>query len=359
MLLNSNKHPSVSIAIPTLNEYKTIASVLNVFLNTNYPNLVEIFVADADSTDGTREIVEAIAEQDSRVKLIQNPQKIQSAALNLILEQCTGDIFLRADAHSDYAYDYIERSVEALFESNAIDAGGAQRFVAKTPFQAGVALAAKTFFGSGGAKYRDPNYDGYADTVFLGCFWKQKLLDMGGFSVARNEDGELSLRMLQESPTAIYVSSKIKVWYYPRATWKRLWRQYIKYGRGRCLTHIRHPDKFHLRSRIPVFFIPGVLTFLLLFITSYLLNLGWFIYSLFILILLFPILESARVTVHSINKFNDEIWRGDINESPSVLKRFFYCLVAMITMPTAYNVGYVYQFIQMKILNKEQAVFFE
>ena len=95
-------------------------------------------------------------------------------------------------------------------------------------------------------------------------FWKQKLLDMGGFSVARNEDGELSLRMLQESPTAIYVSSKIKVWYYPRATWKRLWRQYIKYGRGRCLTHIRHPDKFHLRSRIPVFFIPGVLTFLLL-----------------------------------------------------------------------------------------------
>ena len=351
--------PTVTIAIPTLNESSHIEQVLRNFLSTKYPNLIEIFIADGNSTDGTQDIVKKISAEDSRVKLIDNPLKIQSSALNQILNECSGDIYLRADAHSNYAPDYIEKSVEALIESKSMDAGGAQRFVAKTPFQLGVALAAKTFFGSGGAKYRDPNYDGYADTVFLGCFWRQKLLNLGGFSVARNEDGELSLRMVQENPKAIYVSSKIKVWYCPRQTWQRLWRQYIKYGRGRCLTHIRHPDKFHLRSRIPLLFIPGLAILATITAIVYVSQLGTVAYLACWLIFLYPVFEALRVTLSTRQTAKAEIWRGPAQEVPSVFIRFVYCLMAMITLPLAYNYGYGYQLFQIKVSRQEKTIFFE
>ncbi|MEL6232509.1 MAG: glycosyltransferase family 2 protein, partial [Cyanobacteria bacterium J06627_3] len=351
--------PSVTVAIPTFNEEASIANVLNGFLATTYSGALVIVVADGNSEDGTKKIVSEFVERDHRVRLIDNPLRIQSAALNLILNRYESDIFLRADAHSDYAPDYIERSVEALLETSAMDAGGAQRFVAKTPFQLGVALAAKTFFGSGGAKYRDPHYDGYADTVFLGCFWRQKLLNLGGFSVARNEDGELSLRMVQENPKAIYVSSKIKVWYYPRQTWQRLWRQYVKYGRGRCLTHIRHPDKFHLRSRIPLLFIPGLATLTTITAIVYIFQLGTAAYLACWLIFLYPAFEALRVTLSTRQTVKAEIWRGPAQEVPSVLIRFVYCLMAMITMPLAYNYGYGYQLFQIRVSKQETTVFFE
>lgn len=351
--------PSVTIAIPTLNEEANIGQVLSGFLKTDYPGPLTVVVADGNSEDRTKEIVSRIMKTDSRVKLITNPQRIQSAALNAILRQCDSDIFLRADAHSDYASDYIERCVEALLESNAIDAGGAQRFVAKTPFQAGTALATKTFFGSGGAKYRDPNYDGYADTVFLGCFWRKKLIEIGGFSVGRNEDAELSLRMVHENPKAVYVSSKIKVWYYPRKTWQRLWRQYVKRARGRCLTHFRHPDKFHLRSRVPLLFIPGLLTLFWMARLIYELQLGLVSYILCWSIILYPVFEALRITLMTRQDFEKEIWRGDSESMPSIPVRFLYCLVAMLTMPLAYNYGYIYHLFQMKITGREKSVFFE
>ena len=138
MIYSNTENYSVSIAIPAYNESAYVEQLIRGFLSTKYPNLIEIFVADGGSTDGTQDIVKKLSEEDSRVKLIHNPDKIQSAGLNLILKQCTGDIFLRADAHSDYAPDYIENCVEALLESKALNVGGAQRFVAKTPFQSGV-----------------------------------------------------------------------------------------------------------------------------------------------------------------------------------------------------------------------------
>ncbi len=154
---------------------------------------------DGGSTDGTQEIVKQLTIEDSRVKLIHNPQKIQSAALNLILKECKGDIFLRVDAHSDYAPDYIEKCVETLLESKALNVGGAQRFAAKTSFQAGIALSSKSILGSGGAKYRDSEYNGYAETVYLGCFWKKALLAVSGYSIqaTANEDAELNLKLKQ------------------------------------------------------------------------------------------------------------------------------------------------------------------
>lgn len=254
--------PTVSVVIPCFNEERYIANVIRGFLSTRYPRLLEILVADGRSTDRTLEIVKELATQEPRIKLVDNPERFQSFALNRALQVCQGDVYLRADAHCIYDKDYIERCVAALLRSSALNVGGAQRFIAETPFQAGVAVAVRSWLGSGGAKYRDPQYEGWAETVFLGCFWTSALVRLGGyinhkanedydmnlrlaiapFSVANitNQDSELNIKLAYGQKRAIYIDPEIRVWYWPRKSGVALSRQYLNYGRGRFLTSIKH-----------------------------------------------------------------------------------------------------------------------
>lgn len=345
--------PSVTVAIPTYNEATDIERIVRDFLSTKYPNLIEIYIADGGSNDGTQEIIKSLSVEDSRVKLIHNSLKIQSEGLNLILKECLGDVFLRADAHSDYAPDYIERCVEALIESEALNVGGAQRFVARTPFQAGVSLASKSILGSGGAKYRNPNYDGYADTVYIGCFWRGALLDIGGFDTTQitNQDAELNQRLLDKSKKAIYISSKICVWYYPRKTLKSLWIQYFKYGRGRCLTSSKHSSRFQLRGKLP--FIAISIAIIMLLVSLPFPNFRAPAFAIISLGILFTFLESFRVNWKFRRNFSSEIWRGSKDAQPSFIKRWFFCGVTLLIMPFAHFSGYTYQLLRRTFFRVE------
>lgn len=368
----SNTLPTVSIAIPAYNESAKIEQVVRGFLSTNYPHLIEIFVADGGSNDGTQEIVKNLLDKDARVKLIHNPEKIQSFGLNLILSECTGDVFIRIDAHSDYAHDYIERCVEALLESKANNVGGAQRFVAQTSFQAGVSLASKSLLGNGGAKYKNPKYTGYADTVYLGCFWKKALLRVQGYNAlanvnedaelnqrlekicvfnttqVTNQDAELNQRLSSQTNQAIYIDSKICAWYYPRKSWKSLFIQYFKYGRGRYLTSTKHNLKSQLRGLLPFVFISTVI--LLLIVDLLFPKLGLPIEILIIIGLFLPFLESLRVNLVYRKSFTSEIWRGNEDKIPSFFSRWFFCSATLLSIPIAHFSGYGYQLFRQKIM---------
>ncbi|MGH1395876.1 MAG: glycosyltransferase family 2 protein, partial [Trichormus sp.] len=345
--------------------------LIEAFLSTKYPNLVEVIIADGGSNDRTQDIVKKLSFEDSRVKLLHNPLKNQSAGLNLILQKCTGEIFLRADAHSEYAPDYIERCVEALLESKALNVGGAQRFVAKTPLQAGIALASRSILGNGGATYRDVNYNGYAETVYLGCFWRKALLDVSGYTTeaATNEDTELNLklikytfdttqitnqdaelnqRLLYKENNAIYISSKICVWYYPRNSWKSLFIQYFKYGRGRYLTSIKHTQNLQLRGKLPFLLISA--TLLLSLIDFIIPQLSLHTEALILTGLVLPFGESLRTTFKFRKNFTTEFWRGAEEETPSFLSLWFYCGVTLLTMPIAHFSGYAYQLFRRRVL---------
>ncbi|MEL6578188.1 MAG: glycosyltransferase family 2 protein [Cyanobacteria bacterium J06621_12] len=356
--MSVSKNPSVSIIIPTYNEVDNIEAVINKFLASKYPHLLEIIIVDGASTDGTLDKVKHLSRIYPQIRLLENPQRIQSAALNIALEACEGDIFLRADAHCNYAPDYIERCVSALEKSQAVNVGGAQRFVAANTFQAGVSLASRSLLGSGGAKYRNPNYDGYAETVFLGCFWRRVLAEVGGYEVTRKEDSELNFRLLKaHGEQAIYISSQIKVWYFPRRNWVGLWRQYVKYGRGSCIMSARYADTLPLRNKIPFFGIM-VLTTALIADLSIFHGALHTIPAIFLGICLIA-LEALRVTLKYHSGFREKFWYSPQQPIPNFLSRWFWCTIAIATMPIAHFVGFGYQLYLRKVLGNKDNCFFE
>jgi succinoglycan biosynthesis protein ExoA len=344
--------PSVTVAIPAFNEEEDIGRILDLFSRSRYPNLVEILVADGGSTDRTRAIIGEKGQQDSRIRLVENPGKIQSAGLNEIINVAQGELLLRADAHSLYADDYVEASVDALLSSGALNAGGAQRFVARTAFQTGIALAVKTFLGSGGALYRDPDYTGYADTVYIGCYRTKALRDAGGYSTVNgpNEDAEMNLRLARMQDNAIFISSSIRTWYFPRSNWSALIKQYFRYGRGRKLTQLKHPDTNPFRSRAPFY----AISILLLWMIADLAFTGQYLYSFHAagLALLIPPLAAIAAVIRTRNSFSAEIWRGDEGKEPGLLSRFILTTICLYTMPAAHFAGYLHQSVKYLVTRK-------
>src|SRR5205809_956528 len=69
---------------------------------------VVVVGADGGSNDGTREIVAEIAARDRRVRLVANPDRLQSAGVNLAARLMADDRpwLVRVDAHADYPKNY-------------------------------------------------------------------------------------------------------------------------------------------------------------------------------------------------------------------------------------------------------------
>jgi len=96
--------PRVTIAMPAYNEEHYIeACIASVQAQDYPPELIEILVADGRSTDKTREILAALAAKDPRIIVVDNPDRLQAAGLNLMVKQATGDIIVRMDVHAEYA----------------------------------------------------------------------------------------------------------------------------------------------------------------------------------------------------------------------------------------------------------------
>lgn len=346
------KHkPGVTIGIPVLNEEGHIERVVNGFLNSGYPNLVEILIADGGSTDRTREIVQNLSSKDSRVKLVENPEKFQSYALNKMIELAEGEIFLRADGHCIYADDYLEKSVETLLNFNARNAGGSQRYVARNKVQAGVAMAVKSFLGNGGARYMDETYEGYADTVFLGCFWTKDLKELGGFSTSNitNQDSEMNLRIIETFGESVMVSPEIKSWYYPRDSYLKLFRQYFKYGRGRFITRNAHPKSTPIRGLTPFLFVLFLMGYV---VADLITEANLFSGYVLLLLALVVIVEMGRTTQANRRLFGEEIWQGN-GKKPGIFSRWFHSVVSVVIMQIAHFSGFLYQIIRRVFLGKK------
>lgn len=255
---------SVSVIVPCRNEVKSIDLFLRSLLSQNLTGIDwEVVVADGMSDDGTREKLRRMCEQDSRMRMIDNPLRIASTGLNLAIRAARNDIVLRMDVHTEYQADYIRRSVELLERSAAASVGGA--CIARGQGYLGKAIAAAfhSGFAVGGARWHRPAHEGPTDTVHLGCWRREALEQVGLFdeNLARNQDDELNLR-LRRAGGVIWQSPRIVAWYCPRASLSALFRQYFQYGFWRVAVLRKHRRLGAWRQVAPAGFVAFNLTIL-------------------------------------------------------------------------------------------------
>ena len=229
--------PTVTIAIPVLNEADAIEACLDAVANQTYEAIVEVLVVDGGSTDATRSLASAVP----GVRVLDNPRRIQAAALNIALAEAKGEVFARVDGHCLIAPDYIERCVDALQTTGAALVGGAMTPVATQPFQRGAAAAMSSRFGAGPARFHTGGASGPVDTVYLGAFATELGRDVGGYAedMAVNEDAELAVRIRRRGP--VWFDNGIRSTYAPRRTPKAVARQFYRYGVFRAATVRKHP----------------------------------------------------------------------------------------------------------------------
>jgi GT2 family glycosyltransferase len=186
------------------------------------------------------------------VRIIENPGKIVSSGLNAAIREARGEIIIRMDAHTEYSADYIYRCVQVLEETGADNVGGAARTHASGYCAQAIALAYGTMFACGGARFHDPKYEGYVDTLPYGCWRKSTFERLGLFdeSLIRNQDDEFNLRIVA-SGGKIWQSAKIISWYRPRTELAALFRQYFQYGFWKVSVIRKHRRPASWRHLIP------------------------------------------------------------------------------------------------------------
>jgi glycosyltransferase involved in cell wall biosynthesis len=255
--------PAVSVVIPCRNERRHIeACVRSMLAQVPPPGGFEVIVADGMSDDGTREILQRLAGEDPRLRVVDNPERVTPCAMNAGIGVARGRFVAIAGAHNRYAPDYLQQSVAVLEETGADNVGGAMICEGDTRVQRAVAAAHHSRFGAGGARWHNPTYEGVADTVFGGVYRRDVFTRIGLFDreLVRNQDDEFNLRLLR-SGGKIWQSPRIRSWYRPRATLRALFHQYFQYGYWKVRVIQKHRLPASVRHLMPGAF---VLSFVLL-----------------------------------------------------------------------------------------------
>ncbi|GET35682.1 glycosyltransferase family 2 protein [Microseira wollei] len=116
-LANDNDH-LVSVIIPAYNAERFIERTLKSVLAQTYHNL-EVIVVDDGSQDRTAQIVQSIAQEDRRVRLLQQPNAGVAAARNLGIQKSRGEFVAPIDADDIWYPQNIEKQVKCIIESDS------------------------------------------------------------------------------------------------------------------------------------------------------------------------------------------------------------------------------------------------
>ena len=250
--MSTQLNPAVSVILPILNEERDLQECISAILKQNYDGELEIILALGPSKDKTNQIAKALAEKDSRIKLVENPTGKTAAALNLAIAASSNEIICRIDGHAEISDSYIKTAVEVMMQTGAVNVGGLMKADADNGFQSVVATAMRSKIGVGASKFHTGGTAGPADTVYLGTFKKSAILQAGGFDekYIRAQDWELNHR-LRLNGGVIWFDPRLVVTYRPRDTFSKLAKQYFEYGRWRRAVSRAHKGTVNFRYLAP------------------------------------------------------------------------------------------------------------
>lgn len=252
---------AILAVIPALNEARHIeACIRSLMAGSPLLRQVAVVVADGASSDDTAAIVGRLQHEFPNLRLLHNPGRLQSAALNLAAAGAPADaaILVRCDAHSVYPENFILDVAQSLSDTGAASLVIPMDAAGETCFERANAWIVDTPLGSGGAAHRGGKTSGWVDHGHHAGFdlgWYRRL---GGYDerFSHNEDAEYDVR-LGKAGGRVYLDAGIRIRYIPRGDIGRLWKQYEGYGRGRARTVRKHAARLKIRQALPILALLG------------------------------------------------------------------------------------------------------
>lgn len=246
---------AVLAVIPTYNEADHIEACIRSLV-TESSRTVPILIVDGMSSDGTQAIVERMKTEFPNLHLVENPKRLQSAALNLAAKHPVAadkKFMVRCDAHSIYPEDFIASVTKSLIATKAASVVTVMDAIGSSCFERANAWIVDTPLGSGGSAHRGGTKSGYVDHGHHAGFELKWFNKIGGYdeTFSHNEDAEYD-RRLSDAGGKIYLDAEIRIEYVPRGSLSSLARQYFNYGKGRARTVFKHRSPPKMRQLIPV-----------------------------------------------------------------------------------------------------------
>jgi len=233
--MNNNNPASISIIIPCRNEEDFIVECLNSIISNDLStDGIEIVVVDGMSEDRTRRYVRKYSKNYPCIKLLDNPQKNTSTALNIGIKESNGNYIMILSSHSKVEKNFIKTNIDNL-EKNAADCVGGVMITIpanNTLLAQAIALTLSHPFGVGNSYFRIGSKElKYVDTVPFGCYKKEIFENIGYFdeNLVRNQDIEFNLR-LKKASGKILLNPNIISYYYARPNLKDLFKQNFSNG---------------------------------------------------------------------------------------------------------------------------------
>ncbi|MGB3388004.1 MAG: glycosyltransferase family 2 protein [Pseudaminobacter sp.] len=258
------------VIIPCLDEAAHIEALIDRLMPSAERLDMKIVVVDGGSTDATPAIVKRIAAENPRVRLLANPRRLQSAAINLAVAAYGDEYasFIRIDAHGDYPADYCDRLIEEAEATGADSVVVSMATRGFGTFQKATAIAQNSRLGNGGSPHRQGAGGHWVDHGHHALMRIAAFRAVGGYdeSFSHNEDAELDYR-LRAAGYRLWMTGRTYMIYYPRTSVPALFRQYLGYGRGRAKNILKHRAMPKLRQVLPLVVMPVVAGTLLAFLS--------------------------------------------------------------------------------------------
>ena len=243
---------TVSVVIPVRDEIHRMPAVLaSVEAQTRFPD--EVLVVDGMSTDGTGEWCRTAARTRPWLKVLDNPERVVPAALNVGLRHAEGDVWARMDAHAHYPEDYLERCLSVLRDRpEVVGVGSVMTTAGQGRWGRSIAAVLSRRIGLGGAQHRVDGRSGVVPHVFTGAYRRSALVAVGGYDprLLANEDYEADHRV-SEHVGALWLDSSIRSTWYVRESPRALSVQMWRYGFYKALTLTMHPGSLRARQLAP------------------------------------------------------------------------------------------------------------
>ncbi|MCZ8204286.1 glycosyltransferase family 2 protein [Gemmatimonas sp.] len=257
-------NPLATCVVLCRNEASYIERCVMSLVNNrlHYPQL-EILVVDGLSDDGTREIVQRLADTVPDLRLVDNVRRTTPAAFNTGILAARGSIILPIGAHATYPPHYCATLIAALQEHGADNVGGHCRTIPAngSGTARGIALALGHPLGVGNALFRlRPTTPRWADTVPFGCYRRELFDRIGLFDeeLLRNQDDEFNHR-LRRAGGRILLVPDVEVDYVARGSFGQLRRMFWQYGVYKPLAAAKVGSLPTVRQLVPPAFVLSLL----------------------------------------------------------------------------------------------------